>query len=109
MSMTATINDQWSDGKRLHVIGTIAFSGNYAANGDTVDLIAAGVEAGSAPLRMTVESPDGYATHVTLGTDPSNNKVQLFSAANTEVAAGAMPAGVVAVTSQFEAIFNQLM
>lgn len=38
MSATATLTDIWSDGKRTHVIGTIAFASSYATGGDTLDL-----------------------------------------------------------------------
>ena len=50
MSVSAVITDQWSDGKRLHVIAAITFSGNYVAGGDTLDLGSAGVRSGSRPL-----------------------------------------------------------
>lgn len=49
MSATPTITDMWSDGKRLHVIGTIAFAGSYVAGGDVLDLGTAGVRCSKAP------------------------------------------------------------
>ena len=30
--------DTWDDGTRIHVSGTVAATGNYAASGDTLDL-----------------------------------------------------------------------
>jgi hypothetical protein len=38
MALTFTLVDTWDDGKRVHLSGTIAASGNYATGGDTLDL-----------------------------------------------------------------------
>jgi hypothetical protein len=38
MALTFSLIDTWDDGKRVHVSGTIAASGNYTTGGDTLDL-----------------------------------------------------------------------
>ncbi len=38
MALAFTLVDTWDDGKRIHVAGTVAASGNYATSGDTLDL-----------------------------------------------------------------------
>ena len=38
MALTFTLVDTWDDGKRIHVAGTVAASGNYSTGGDTLDL-----------------------------------------------------------------------
>ncbi len=38
MALTFTFVDSWDDGKRIHVSGTVAASGNYSTGGDTLDL-----------------------------------------------------------------------
>ncbi len=38
MALTFSLVDTWDDGKRIHVAGTAAASGNYTTTGDTLDL-----------------------------------------------------------------------
>jgi hypothetical protein len=38
MALTFSVVDTWDDGKRIHVSGTIAATGNCATGGDTLDL-----------------------------------------------------------------------
>lgn len=78
MPIAVTITDKWSDGKRVTVIGTLAFSGSYVVGGDTIDFAAAGVESAYPPLMLDVPdyrtfefAPDfsgGKATNVRLVT-----------------------------------------
>ena len=37
MALTFSLIDTWDDGKRAHVSGTIAASGNYTTGGDPSD------------------------------------------------------------------------
>lgn len=108
MAATMTLVDQWHDGKRLHVIGTIAFSGTYPTGGEPLDFTTIGVESSQAPEILLASSTGGYASHFTPGTSVSDtgNKLQYFSAMGTEVAAGAYPAGLTA--TRFEAIFQMI-
>jgi len=38
MALAFPVVDRWDDGKRIHVSGTVAATGNYATSGDTLDL-----------------------------------------------------------------------
>ena len=38
MALTFSVVDTWDDGKRIHVSGTVAATGNYTTSGDTLDL-----------------------------------------------------------------------
>ena len=38
MALAFSMVDTWDDGKRIHVSGTIAATGNYVTSGDTLDL-----------------------------------------------------------------------
>src|ERR1700740_1199064 len=49
MALTFTLVDTWDDGKRVHVSGTIAASGNYPTGGDTLDLSQSPIVASSQP------------------------------------------------------------
>lgn len=44
MALAFTLVDTWDDGRRIHVAGTIAASGNYATGGDTLDLTSIGAQ-----------------------------------------------------------------
>ena len=52
MALTFSLTDTWDDGKRVHVSGTIAASGNYTTGGDTLDLSQSPLVASSQPLSM---------------------------------------------------------
>jgi hypothetical protein len=49
MALTFSLIDTWDDGKRIHVSGTIAASGNYTTGGDTLDLSQSPLVASSQP------------------------------------------------------------
>jgi hypothetical protein len=85
----------------------LTMSGNYATGGDTLDLTAttnpnniAGAKAfGRVPAVSRVNNvPDGYSAEVVPGAALNNWKVKWFTASNTEVAAGAYPAGISGAT-----------
>lgn len=94
MSVTVNaITDQWNDGKRLHVIGTLAFTGNYTSGGDTLDFGAGGVESSAAPLIVFVEALSGFRQLVkpaNLGTDSHTSKLQTFGGASDAAATGTL-------------------
>ena len=53
MALAFSLVDTWDDGKRIHVSGTIAATGNYATGGDTVDLRGTGPNGNFGFTRMT--------------------------------------------------------
>ena len=75
MSILATITDKWSDGKRQHVIGSLAFSGNYAAAGVAIDFGLAGVAAQEPPVLVMVPTWRGYTFEYVPGTLATNGKL----------------------------------
>ena len=82
----------------------LAFSGSYAAGGDTLDLssIAALIPSGSLPIFVfaegngsgTQQSAAGGYYVVLAGNALNNWKMKLFSGGGVELAAGAYPAAV---------------
>ncbi|MGH9393570.1 MAG: hypothetical protein ACRD1E_05320 [Terriglobales bacterium] len=89
--------------RRVRRVLSLVFSGNYATGGDTLDLTAAtnpnGLAGAKAFGRNTAASsvgnvPDGYTAELLAGTALNNWKVKWFTASNTELAAGAYPAGI---------------
>lgn len=116
VAYVTTITNQWSDGQRLHVTGTIVMSGVYVANGDILNWQNA-IDARQGFIGiMTQNQPDmvfiqGIAGFVYVWT-PANNKIKILTgaaaqAALTELAAGALPAGVTGDTITFYAIFKK--
>lgn len=54
MALTFSFADTWDDGKPIHVNGTVTATGNYATNGDTLDLSPVPVIASAqAPIQGT--------------------------------------------------------
>jgi hypothetical protein len=93
------------DPTRRNVRRTLAltFSGDYATGGDALDLTATanpnGLEGAKAfSLNPTVYGvrnvPDGYTSEIVAGAAPNAWRVKWFTASNTELAAGAYPAGI---------------
>ncbi len=117
MAIAVTVTDKWDDGKRLHVIGTLAFSGNYATGGDTLSF-AGKVYASRAALAVQVQGIAGFVYEVSLGTTIANNLVLVRGQeptnatagviALTQHAAAAYVAGVTGDTVRFHAIFKLL-
>ncbi|MGA8142917.1 MAG: hypothetical protein WB987_03385, partial [Candidatus Acidiferrales bacterium] len=61
MALIFSLVDTWDDGKRIHVSGTILASGNYAANGDTLDLSQSPFVASTQPPISGTAWMDGLA------------------------------------------------
>jgi hypothetical protein len=61
MALTFSLIDTWDDGKRIHVSGTIAASGNYTTGGDTLDLSQSPVVASAQPPINGTAWMDGLA------------------------------------------------
>ena len=101
MSLTLSITDHWSDGKRLHVVGTLTASSNYPAGGEALPLNNPLIKAGSAPVFVTANGLGGYDyTFSGLGTvlpanpNPTTKLRAVLSSTGVELAAGAYPAGI---------------
>ncbi|HVA62318.1 MAG TPA: hypothetical protein VNF74_01235 [Terriglobales bacterium] len=85
----------------------LTLSGSYATGGDTLDLTATtnpnnleGAKAfGRVPTVYAVANlPDGYGAEIVAGAALNNWKMKWFTASNTELAAGAYPAGLSGAT-----------
>ena len=117
MAIAVTVSDKWDDGKRLHVVGTLAFSGSYATGGDTLSF-AGLVPASRAPLVVRVSGQAGFIYEVNIGSGIANSLVLVRGQeptnatagviALTQLAAAAYPAGVTGDTVRFYAIFKLL-
>lgn len=78
-----SIGDLWA------FFGTLTFSGSYATGGDTLTLPAFSPGIGNIVLVM-VDDSAGYSITYQTG----SGRVQVYSAAGTELAAGAYPAAI---------------
>ncbi len=116
MALTFTLVDTWDDGKRIHVSGTVAASGNYSTGGDTLDLSQFPVIGSTqAPIRGTawMDGLAGYDYVFTPGSAMNNGLVKIFqqgtsAGAFPELAAGAYPAAITGDTITFYGIFKKL-
>ncbi|MGH9866139.1 MAG: hypothetical protein ACRD4H_12055 [Candidatus Acidiferrales bacterium] len=118
MALAFTLVDSWDDGKRIHVAGTIAASGNYATGGDALDLSgigALGVPTTKPPIQGTawMDGLAGYDYVFSPGAAINTNKVKMFQQASSagafsELAAGAYPAAISGDTITFYGIFPRL-
>lgn len=117
MALTFNLVDTWDDGKRIHVSGTVAASGNYATGGDTLDLSQFPLVAATQPPVNGTAWMDGLAGYDYVffpGATMNSNKVKIFqqgsgAGAFPEVAAGAYPAAITSDTITFYGIFKKLV
>ena len=116
MALTFSLVDTWDDGKRIHVSGTIAASGNYATSGDTLDLSQFPIIATTqAPIQGTAwtDGLAGYDYVFYPGTAMNNGKVKIFqqgsgAGAFAELASGAYPSAITSDTITFYGIFAKM-
>jgi len=112
-TLTVAVKQTWSDGKMLHVIGTItiqASPGTYPTGGFTLNLNDPLIKAQRTPVvcYITPQALQGaqalYEYTYVPGSNNTNGKLKIFTA-GAEVAAGATPAGVSGDIILFEALF----
>lgn len=116
MALTFALVDTWDDGKRIHVSGTIAASGNYSTGGDTLDLSQFPIVAtAQPPLPGTgwINGLAGYDYVFVTGTALNASKIKVFqqgtsAGAFPELAAGAYPSAITGDTITFYGIFPKL-
>lgn len=85
--------------RSVRSVGTIALSGSYATGGDAAAIPKPYTT--KAPLSVSVRSRNGN----NVAYDVTNQKIKFFSAAATELAAGAYAAGYTADVIDYEAEF----
>ncbi len=84
MSLTLQIVDHWSDGKRIHVVGTLTPSGTYPTGGDVIPFNTAQViKSNSAPIVVLIDpfSPTGDLTYTFVlkgGSTMANQKMKVM-------------------------------
>ncbi len=106
MAVTATVTDHWEDGKRVHVIGTLVFSGNYAAGGDTVTVSNLPLIKSASPPNWAEALGQSKYKYVFIFSGLTTGKVKIITPdTGAELAAGAYSATITQDTVLFYAIF----
>lgn len=123
MAIAVTFTDVWSDGRRLNAIGTLTFSGNYAAGGDSIDIKGTAPQAGGLrwfsskdPSWVEVAGKAGYFFEY----DAANKKLKVRQQINpanaggadiplTELAAAAYPGALIGDVVTFFAVGKKLI
>ena len=116
MALTFSVVYTWDDGKRIHVSGTVAATGNYTSSGDMLDLSQVPLIASDQPPVQGTAWLDGLAGYDYVfypGPTMNANQVKILqqgSAAGAfpELAAGAYPAAITSDTITFYGFFKKL-
>lgn len=115
MAVVATITEQWTDGKRVHVIGALTFSSTYATGGDAFDFqsgptvsVGTAVKTSKQPSIVLIEGKAGFVFQY----DYAAKKILAYSntagganAALGEHTAAAYAAGITGDSVKFYAIY----
>jgi hypothetical protein len=107
--VTATVTDHWQDTKRIHVVGTIVFSGNYTAGGDAAITLVnqAVIKSASAPEWMQILGLSKYQ-YIPVLTSFGKVKV-IVPNTGLEYAQGAYGSDITGDTVSFYAIFPKFI
>jgi hypothetical protein len=119
MAIAITVQNVDAAGPAVLVTGKLAFSGNYTTGGDALNWTTAVEELSSSgatipsatpPLLVLVESQNGNGDYYVpvQGNALNNWLVKCFTAAGTEVAAGAYPTAITGDIVAFLAQFPKL-
>jgi len=124
MSATLTINQSWTDGKRLHIVGMVSLTGNYVAGGIPFSLLDYGLPTSQPIVHSDVVGKGGYYTY-DIGTlyeyryiqapaqggpnaqNPLANGLLRIFLNGTELSVAALPAGVLGDHIFFYGIFQK--
>lgn len=106
--MAPTITDQWSDGKRLTVVGTIVVTGNYpGAAGDPLSFVNTPIQHQQPWINLTITGRAAFFMYTYIrGTTRDNGTVRVAgvgatAAGLTEHTVAAYAAGILADTLDF--------
>ncbi len=111
MATAVTVPPQNIDasGIIVWVLGTVAFSGSYTTGGDTLDLSQQPLIPTTQPsIQLTLQGQSGYTYVFVPGSALNNGKVKIYSAGQTELAAGAYPGAITGDTVTFQGAFKRL-
>ncbi len=102
--------NHWASLNKIHVVGTLTFSGNYTSGGDTLNFGLPLIKSNSCPIYVVMTGVGIYLYRLVIGTTIANSKVKIFSlATGLEIGAGAYPGGVTADAVTFYAIFPKFI
>lgn len=88
--VTPSITDSWNDGKKLHVVGTLAFTNDYETGGLVADFAAAGVRAFESPKFMLIPTFLGFNFQFVPVNNSTDGKVKIFGTAGDVAASGTL-------------------
>lgn len=107
--MTLVLNTEerkrWFDGQRFHSVGTITPSGSYVTGGDVLSFTDPNIKSSRIPEEVVIHGIAGFGYSYDPQTDQSDG-LMLAHDGTTELAAAAYPAGVLADTISYHAIFR---
>ncbi len=111
MTLVVTNVERWFDGQRVHQVGTILASANYATGGETVNFAQSEIKSNRVPDWVEIHGKAGYVYGYDPGTTLANGKMLVFEAgadgaALDEHANGAFAAAVIADVIRYHAIFK---
>lgn len=113
MSVAFTLVESWDDIHKRHLIGTVAFTNNYATGGETLDLSGKGAVS-RPPIEGQIEGIAGFKYEWAVGTTLANGKVLIrtndaggANAAMAQHTAAAVVAGVTGDTIRAHFIFSK--
>lgn len=117
-AIAAVVTKKWDDGRMIHVLGTLAFSGAYVAAGDVLDFSGLEIPSAAVPALVQVNGrASGFKFNYVPGATQRLGKVKVMGQQPTDATAGiitlaeiavaAYPAGITGDVNDFYAIFDK--
>jgi hypothetical protein len=115
--MTPTSKRVWDDGKKIHVVGTLAVAASpdtYTTGGNALDFVANMIDGAGLGVPLPgISSQPFYALVMGLAYfgqyNPTTKKLKLLAFGGAEVPAAAVPAGVSGDVITFYLVFDKMM
>lgn len=94
MSVSVTVTDHWTDGKRIHVIFSVTPTGNYTVNGDTLSFADPEIKSNSIPEFVSLQGQGVNNYAFIPGTTMANGKI-FGQTGGVQFSAAAYPADTI--------------
>jgi len=108
MALVLTVNHHWTDGKKLHIVGTVAATGNYTTGGLALSFNSTRIKSSRVPDDVDIQGLSNNFYKYLPGATRDVGKIKMLDSTGAEIAQAALPGGITGDTITVRATFKQL-